>query len=80
MDHAMTCKELVELVTEYLEGTLPADVRARMEKHLSGCDGCIHYLEQMRQTIYLTGQVHEESLTPAQRDDLLRLFRDWKKD
>lgn len=80
MDHVMTCQELVELVTEYLEGTLPADVRARMERHLSGCDGCTHYLEQMRQTIRLMGQVREESLTPAQRDDLLRLFRDWNKD
>ena len=79
MDHVMTCQELVELVTEYLEGTLPANVRARMERHLSGCDGCTHYLEQMRQTIRLMGQVREESLTPAQRDDLLRLFRDWKK-
>ena len=80
MDHAMTCQELVELVTEYLEGTLPADVRARMERHLSGCDGCTHYLEQMRQTIHLTGQIREENLTPLQRNDLLRLFKDWKKD
>jgi hypothetical protein len=46
---------------------------------LSGCDGCTHYVEQMRQTIRLTGQVREESLTSQQRDDLLRLFRDWKK-
>ncbi len=79
MEHEMPCQELVELVTEYLEGTLPADVRVQMERHLSGCDGCTHYLEQMRQTIGLTGQLREESLTPHQRDDLLRLFRDWKK-
>lgn len=79
MQSEMTCKELVELVTEYLEGTLPNDTRQRMENHLSGCDGCTHYLEQMRQTIRLTGQVREESLTPQQRDDLLRLFHDWKK-
>ena len=80
MANVMTCKELVELVTEYLEGTLSAAVRARMDQHLAGCDGCTHYLEQMRQTIRLTGQVREENLSPAQRDDLLRLFRDWKKD
>jgi anti-sigma factor RsiW len=79
MEDAMTCKELVELVTEYLEGTLPHDTRRRMEDHLSGCDGCTYYLEQMRQTIRLTGQIREENLTPQQRDDLLRLFRDWKK-
>jgi anti-sigma factor RsiW len=80
MSIVMTCKELVELVTDYLEGTLPADVRARMDQHLAGCDGCTHYLEQMRQTIRLTGQVREENLSQPQRDDLLRLFRDWKKD
>ena len=80
MDDEMTCKELVELVTDYLEGVLPDDVRMRFEDHLSGCDGCTNYLEQMRQTIRLTGQVREENLTTQQRDDLLRLFRDWKKD
>jgi len=79
MDDEMTCKELVELVTDYLEDTLAEDLRLRMEDHLSQCDGCTNYLEQMRQTIRLTGQVREESLTPQQRDDLLRLFRDWKK-
>ena len=80
MDNEMTCKELVELVTDYLEGTLAAYVRMRMEEHLSRCDGCTNYLEQMRQTVRLTGQIREESLTSEQRDDLLRLFRDWKKD
>ena len=79
MEHEMTCKELVELVTEYLEGTLPEEVRTQMDRHLSGCEGCTNYLEQMRQTIRLTGQVREENLNPGQRDDLLRLFRDWKK-
>lgn len=79
MDQEMTCKELVELVTDYLEGTLSEEVRTRMEQHLSGCDGCTHYLEQMRQTIRLTGQLREETLTTGQRDDLLRLFRDWKQ-
>ena len=79
MEHEMTCKELVELVTDYLDGTLPEEVRKQMEQHLSGCDGCTHYLEQMRQTIRLTGQVREENLTPRQRDDLLCLFHDWKK-
>jgi len=79
MENKMTCKDLVELVTDYLEGRLPDEVRMRMEKHLSGCDGCTKYLEQMRQTIRLTGQVREETLTPQQLDDLLQLFRDWKK-
>lgn len=75
----MTCKELVELVTEYLEGTLADEVRLRVERHLSGCEGCTNYLEQMREIIRLTGQLREESLTPQQREDLLNLFRDWKQ-
>ena len=79
MDAEMTCKELVEYVTEYLEGTLAQDLRIQMEDHLSRCDGCTQYLAQMRQTVRLTGQLREENLTPRQRDDLLKLFRDWKK-
>jgi anti-sigma factor RsiW len=79
MENEMTCKELVELVTEYLEGTLPEEARTQMDRHLAGCDGCTNYLEQMRQTIRLTGHVREENLSLGQRNDLLRLFRDWKK-
>ena len=79
MEEQMTCKELVELVTEYIEGTLPDDVRMRVENHLKGCEGCTNYIEQMRQTIQLTGQIREEHLSPEQRDVLLKLFRDWKK-
>ena len=75
----MTCRELVELVTEYLEGTLPGDIRTRMEEHLSVCDGCNKYIEQMRQTIRLTGLLKEDDLTNQQRDDLLHVFRNWKK-
>jgi anti-sigma factor RsiW len=51
----LTCKELVELVTDYFEGSLPRSERRRFERHLTGCDGCSVYLEQMRQTIELTG-------------------------
>ncbi|MEP6894730.1 MAG: zf-HC2 domain-containing protein [Chloroflexota bacterium] len=79
MEEQMTCKELVELVTEYIEGTLPDDVRVRVENHLLTCNGCTNYVEQMRQTIRLTGQIREENLSPEQKDDLLKLFRDWKK-
>jgi anti-sigma factor RsiW len=79
MDDDMACKELVELVTDYIEGTLPDDVLARFERHVSGCNGCTNYLEQMRQTIHLTGRLHVESLEPQQRDDLLKLFRNWKQ-
>ncbi len=79
MEAQLTCREVVELITDYLEGTLPENVRLQMEQHLAGCDGCTAYLEQMRQTIRLTGELREESLTPQQRADLLRLFHDWKQ-
>jgi anti-sigma factor RsiW len=75
----MTCKELVELVTEYLEGTLPDEARVSMESHLSGCEGCTNYVAQMRQTIRLTGQIREEDLSAEQQEALLKLFREWKK-
>ena len=79
MAEQLTCKELVELVTDYLEGALPEEVRLRMEQHLSGCQGCTNYLEQMRQTIQMTGRLREEDLSPQQQNDLLELFRNWKK-
>lgn len=77
-DH-MTCKEVVELVTDYIEGTLSDDLRMQIEHHLMGCEGCINYVEQFRQTIKLAGQVRAEDISPEQKDDLLRLFRDWQK-
>ena len=74
----MACNELVELVTDYLEDTLPPAERARFETHLSGCDGCSRYLEQMRLKIATLGRLTEESIEPRARDELLQLFRDWK--
>ncbi len=76
---SLTCQELVELITEYLEGALPETIRQQVDAHLANCEGCTNYLLQMRQTIQLTGHLREEHLTPQQRDDLLKLFQGWKK-
>ena len=73
----MNCSELVELVTEYLEGALPEDRRARFEEHLRGCDGCTAYMEQFRTTIRLTGMLTEEQVPAEARDALLGAFRAW---
>jgi len=74
----LTCQELVELVTDYLEGVLsPTDV-ARFDEHLSGCSGCRNYLQQMGLTILTLGKLTEETIDPEARDELLALFRDWK--
>jgi anti-sigma factor RsiW len=74
----LTCKELVELITEFLEGQLSRQDRARFKRHLRGCDGCSTYLEQMRLTIRLTGTLREKQIDPVAREALLAAFRDWK--
>ena len=74
----MACRELVEVITEYLEGTLAAEDRARFERHLAGCDGCTAYLHQMRETIRALGHLPPESLSPEMERRLLDAFRDWR--
>jgi hypothetical protein len=74
----MSCKEIVELVTEYLEATMPAREVLRFEAHLESCEGCVNYLEQMRTTIALTGRLTVDSLAPRTRAALIDAFRDWK--
>ncbi len=75
----LTCKEFVELVTDYLEGAMPPDETRRFEEHLALCPGCHIYLDQMRQTIRVVGALPEESIPPAAQDELLSAFREWKK-
>ncbi|HET6438516.1 MAG TPA: zf-HC2 domain-containing protein [Anaeromyxobacter sp.] len=74
----LSCQELVELVTDYLDGSLPAGERTRFELHLGYCDSCRNYLRQMRQVLSTTGRLSEESLAPEARDALLRAFRTFK--
>jgi len=71
----LTCRELVELVSDYVEGDLDARHRAAFEGHLTACEGCEAYLEQMRTTIALTGRLREDDLDPAVRDRLLTALR-----
>jgi anti-sigma factor RsiW len=78
MTETLSCQELVELITEYLEGTLPAADRDRFDQHLSACGGCENYLEQMRRTITLTGRLTEADLPAETEADLMALFRGWK--
>ena len=75
----MPCRELVEVVTDYLEDRLSAMDRARFEAHLSQCEVCRMYLEQFRQTIRALGRLPEESLSPEARAALLDAFRGWSK-
>jgi anti-sigma factor RsiW len=75
----LTCKELIEVVTDYLEGSLPAERRLLFEEHLAFCQGCQTYLEQLRETIRLAGTLTEDDLGPEARAALLGVFRDWKR-
>jgi anti-sigma factor RsiW len=74
----MNCRELVELVTAYLENVLSVEDRMRFETHISGCDGCTTYLEQMRMTIQLTGTLRVDDGS-HEAAALLAVFRDWKR-
>ena len=75
-DHEMACKELVEVVTDYLEGATTAEDRRRFEQHLGECDFCVEYVDQMRR---IAGELHGlrgETIAPERRDALLAAFRD----
>jgi anti-sigma factor RsiW len=73
----LTCQELVGLVTDYLEGALSAEDRARFEGHLATCIGCRRHLQHMRTTIQLVGRLSDTDLDPATRDRFLTAFRNW---
>jgi anti-sigma factor RsiW len=75
----LTCRELVELVTDYLEGVLPAAERLRFEAHLAECPYCQTYLAQMRRTIALVGKLSESTIDPIVERELLQRFRAWKQ-
>jgi anti-sigma factor RsiW len=75
----LSCQELVELVTAYLEQALPPEERARFDEHIAVCDGCSAYLDEMRTTIELTGRLEPELLGDEARNALLASFRDWKR-
>jgi anti-sigma factor RsiW len=76
----LTCRELVEIVTEYLDGTLSRRDRARFEAHLGACTNCTHYVEQFRETVRLTGTLHESDVSPDAAGALLAQFAEWKRE
>jgi anti-sigma factor RsiW len=74
----LSCRELVELVTDYLEGALPPEEHARFEEHIERCTGCRAYLEQIRQTVAALGHLPEGALSPEAERVLLDAFRGWR--
>lgn len=71
----LMCREVVELVTDYLEDALTRRQRRRFDAHLAGCEHCTEYLLQIRETIRLTGTLTDEDLTPEMREEFGDLFR-----
>ncbi len=78
LERDMTCTQIVELITEYLEGGLSSAERERFEEHIGFCDWCLAYLDQMRQTIATVGRLRNEDLPKELEQSLLTAFRDWR--
>jgi anti-sigma factor RsiW len=76
--HDLVCQEMVELVTEYLDGSLSRADRRGFEAHLRQCPNCTAYLEQMRATIRAMGRLEPDDLSPAAREELIDLYRAWR--
>jgi len=76
----LTCQQVVELVTEYLDGVMEPRRRARFEAHLAGCDGCTNYLEQFRTTVSVVGRLDVGDVPEPVMSDLLTAFRHWADD
>jgi anti-sigma factor RsiW len=74
------CQEMVELITDYLEDALSRSARRRFEAHLANCEHCTEYLEQMRDTIRLTGRLQAQDLTPEMSEEFSSLYRRWRAD
>jgi len=75
----LTCREVVELVTDYLEKSLLPGEEARFEEHVVGCPGCTAYIEQVRQTIDRLHMLSAEPVFPETKEELLRIFQEWKR-
>jgi anti-sigma factor RsiW len=72
------CRDVVEMLTDYVEGALSRRDRRRLEAHLAACDACSEYLLQLRTTIELTGTLSDDDLTPEMRKEFSALYRRWR--
>ena len=78
--HDITCRQAVALMTDYLDGALGPDDRALVEAHLAECENCAEHLRQIRITVAVTGRIREQDLDPAAREDLMDLYRRWRRE
>ncbi|MEP6987763.1 MAG: zf-HC2 domain-containing protein [Chloroflexota bacterium] len=80
MTHEISCKQLVDLVADYLEEAIPDEARAQFEQHLSECGYCSAYVQQLQVTVTLTKKLSENELDKPAPKELLNIFRQWKQD
>jgi anti-sigma factor RsiW len=76
--HELICQEIVEVITDYLEHAMDAELRTSFEAHLDTCPHCTHYVEQMTAMIRVSGTIGAESLSPEFQAGLLAAFRNWR--
>jgi anti-sigma factor RsiW len=79
MAEHVTCQEVVELVSDYLDQALPPEEASLFEQHVNFCDGCDWYLDQMRSTVQTVGRISEQDVPDETREKLLAAFRGWKR-
>jgi anti-sigma factor (TIGR02949 family) len=75
----LSCQEVVELVTEYLDESLPPEDASLFEQHLNFCEGCVWYVDQLRTTVETVGEIREEQIPPETKERLMGAFRDWRR-
>jgi anti-sigma factor RsiW len=75
----LSCREVVEILGDYLDGAMTPEARVRLEAHLADCEGCAAYLEQLRVTIGLSGRLPEEAVSAEAMAPLLEAFRAWRR-
>lgn len=73
-----TCKEVVEVITDYFDGVMSDVDRARFERHLGECSGCTRVVEQFRATIEVTGRLTEDQVSEEQREAMRGVFQRWR--
>jgi anti-sigma factor RsiW len=79
MAEHVTCQQVVELVSDYLDRALSPDEASLFEQHVNFCDGCDWYLDQMRATVATVGRITEQDVPDETREKLLAAFREWRR-
>jgi anti-sigma factor RsiW len=76
--HALSCRQAVDLMTDYLEAALPPAKRSAFERHLAQCEACTAYLRQMELTVATLGRLEPEQLPPEVVEELVAVYRRWR--